>query len=1746
MSTATSLFVVVKAIVHNAGIVLPHDEKAFVQMLHAGVSEHPTLATLYKNTLTRNSTQFVEAYLPLLGRMVKNTVGLLDDQRNVVHIPHQWFTTDHDEYPEVILKTIHNTTQKASYAIDFDEEYIERYSQLATQHDWSITTDALCIPFGVDKNNEQHTPSSVPTHFASIESLEEMVEATRVVIQRGTNYEQAFLDTWANHYHFDAEVIPKTTAYPNPLLPNFHNELYKTSSFAFARIVATDDTVIEGISGFSFKDHQKYVRNFISPLTPYNSLLIVHSTGSGKTFTTYGITEQFRAITYIQNKQIHITCPRREICDEFRNYLKSGNAPHTPQHYVYTEYEKNSRRSSPFYNEKHTQQYANSHYNIATYYSIFPRQYYEYVHTLQTVFCAWQVVLPSITSIRRTENGFLLISHAVKKQHHATLRSSFQKITDMHANALGERWDYLFEPTKDEMRICVTNIKRLMQFEKHLVHTYANTVFVVDEAHRVNKDDGATQQASDETAHNTQSINWTFMLSFVISVLRYHHCRMRLLMLTATPMQNESQDMIRLLNLMILNDGYKQESPHKLYKKRKITQLSQSEQERLALSIAARVSYFKDDRGKPIKLVADDLFYNIPRGAFAVVPHFGAVCPVLCVSKVEPFLSALHKWQTPSLVWDQRKATARAHAIPLTPLRASAKQSTQTYVFVVLHPPTNKSNYDKWVQLCGKHLNNSHTVVLLTSSKDYARTCSNNPLYKQLYAHTSIRRPFVLSTDAVRSRYATTTPPTIYAKSLGNLKEFFNTYYPHSPFTRASNTNFNHTPSIVVTPMQNRAFTTQDNTLSLRYNFVGQRLNNWNVRDTTDRVYQPKIDTMMALMETLPGNILIYTNEVQLGQGGARSLLFLKRLIEQRFRKRKQSRLCNVKVEILHKETLAYKDDTDFANALNKRIQEINTTLLAKRNDVVLIGSTEIREGLTMDEVRQVHMLDVSWNIAQMQQITGRAIRINNHRKYKHEALHNVACFLHITVPESVVHEETPPRTLGHKQNKKRQLSRMSYLERVVGDLHRFKCMHEKIDDIVQATSLLQLNALDIVFLNMHSQQQLSVLSDDDSGKNDGGWLVRKLKTPSARLLQVIHTKKVKLITVEKTNSVMHTEPKEIMRKEIDLLKREIAVLFQHNRVPYLTYSELNRHLVSFGQFKQPSAIAAPFCIRLYQPYYKHIAEIYTKRSIDTHNILRIIPLSKDFPLAVKNQLLLNILCCQYQWFVNEETDDYYIIQVDPQSIVCNPEWLWTSEKAPTVANPTLRDLRTASTPDCKKTLDTLSRKYAVLKHNSMHYQDTQPSPSNLPKGTHHLHGITCLQHISNDALDCAIYELIHDRTPIEHTPRCFYCLVYLKPFYTLQRLNVPPTLCQWNNVSRTEFAFQHTFTEEPVPYSLPLMKHAQFSVEVIGDVVTEMGNTRSALADALVPLCTHVATATLKQYLAEYLFDHLSLALQDALLRTVCTYGFAGLQQSCKLHAEHIACFETCIYHRYCEKGRKVTECTPEHAQYLLKSWFANCAGRLYCSLPLNPATEPCTVSAYSSLSSTGKDCLVKYQPHATSLKGTKHEHLQHETISYFSPIPVSKTNDNMHFFSSTRVHHASTPPLHKTTPFFGYNEVLNYKNKDSSFFKRFLCTADQHTGLELTTPEALRALDAHYHTQPSTSLFGQSVEDTERRLAPTVEAQETHTVRLDTKSLCRFLYLRHLGVYQRYFYSGIVTKHPNREYYADYKHNHKRKKIL
>lgn len=45
-------------------------------------------------------------------------------------------------------------------------------------------------------------------------------------------------------------------------------------------------------------NHQKMLRNFISPHTPYNSLLVYHGVGVGKTCTTISIAEQFKRMIF--------------------------------------------------------------------------------------------------------------------------------------------------------------------------------------------------------------------------------------------------------------------------------------------------------------------------------------------------------------------------------------------------------------------------------------------------------------------------------------------------------------------------------------------------------------------------------------------------------------------------------------------------------------------------------------------------------------------------------------------------------------------------------------------------------------------------------------------------------------------------------------------------------------------------------------------------------------------------------------------------------------------------------------------------------------------------------------------------------------------------------------------------------------------------------------------------------------------------------------------------------------------------------------------------------------------------------------------------------------------------------------------------------------------------------------------------------------------------------------------------------
>ena len=100
----------------------------------------------------------------------------------------------------------------------------------------------------------------------------------------------------------DSPVIDRyiDTLYPETNDPDFSIKIAKKKEFSDWRY---DGTIHENINneskflcgkGFELAPHQHFVRNFLSFQTPYNTLLLYHGLGSGKTCSAIGVTEDMR------------------------------------------------------------------------------------------------------------------------------------------------------------------------------------------------------------------------------------------------------------------------------------------------------------------------------------------------------------------------------------------------------------------------------------------------------------------------------------------------------------------------------------------------------------------------------------------------------------------------------------------------------------------------------------------------------------------------------------------------------------------------------------------------------------------------------------------------------------------------------------------------------------------------------------------------------------------------------------------------------------------------------------------------------------------------------------------------------------------------------------------------------------------------------------------------------------------------------------------------------------------------------------------------------------------------------------------------------------------------------------------------------------------------------------------------------------------------------------------------------------
>ncbi len=77
---------------------------------------------------------------------------------------------------------------------------------------------------------------------------------------------------------------------------------------------------------FKMQNHQELVKNFISPDTPYNSLILFHGTGVGKTCASIGIAENFREYVAKKGKKIWVIAGGAIIPNFFRELYNDNKA----------------------------------------------------------------------------------------------------------------------------------------------------------------------------------------------------------------------------------------------------------------------------------------------------------------------------------------------------------------------------------------------------------------------------------------------------------------------------------------------------------------------------------------------------------------------------------------------------------------------------------------------------------------------------------------------------------------------------------------------------------------------------------------------------------------------------------------------------------------------------------------------------------------------------------------------------------------------------------------------------------------------------------------------------------------------------------------------------------------------------------------------------------------------------------------------------------------------------------------------------------------------------------------------------------------------------------------------------------------------------------------------------------------------------------------------------------------------------
>ena len=341
----------------------------------------------------------------------------------------------------------------------------------------------------VNLENEYKLVKSSPIEYNKFLLNRELLERKCLQHQDDDNDENRndFLYPNLNDVNFNIKIAEKKEFNDTKYDGDIHKNIKE-----YADILAKAD--------FELSPHQMFVKNFLSSQTPYNSLLLYHGLGTGKTLSAIG------------------------VCEEMRDYMRQMGI--TKRIIIVASENVQDNFKLQIFDERKLQ-LVDGVWTIKGSGSIGNKLLKE-INPMNMKGIPKEKVINQIKNLINTYYIFLgygqFANYIIKTIHYDEL----VKIEDSN-----------IKKTKKIDEIGDAKITLNKKIIKKLRNEFDNRLIVIDEVHNIRK--------TEDNENKKVALN----LELLVKAAK----NMRLLLLSATPMYNSYKEIIWLLNLMNINDG---------------------------------------------------------------------------------------------------------------------------------------------------------------------------------------------------------------------------------------------------------------------------------------------------------------------------------------------------------------------------------------------------------------------------------------------------------------------------------------------------------------------------------------------------------------------------------------------------------------------------------------------------------------------------------------------------------------------------------------------------------------------------------------------------------------------------------------------------------------------------------------------------------------------------------------------------------------------------------------------------------------------------------------------------------------------------------------------------------------------------------------------------------------------------------------------------------------------------------------